>query len=140
MSKSCIKTILIVFFGVRGIVHFELVPQDDTVNSAFRLQVLERLKRQVTRERADIKNTVKLHNNNAPSYIAFIVNNFLALNNTLVDFQLSTAPTWFCAYFFFLIEERTESKALGIREKNRKTCYIVPKNHSVEEFQGPFQV
>jgi len=44
MSKSRIKTMLIVFFDARGIVHFEFVPQGETVNSAFYLEVLKRLK------------------------------------------------------------------------------------------------
>lgn len=44
-SKSRIKTMLIVFFDVRGIVHFEFVPQEQTVNAAFYLEVLRRLKR-----------------------------------------------------------------------------------------------
>ncbi|XP_011699262.1 PREDICTED: putative uncharacterized protein FLJ37770, partial [Wasmannia auropunctata] len=49
MSKSRIKIMLIVFFDVRGIVHYEFVPQGQTVNSAFYLNVLKRLKRRVAR-------------------------------------------------------------------------------------------
>ncbi|UYV64519.1 SETMAR [Cordylochernes scorpioides] len=42
MSKSCIKTMIIVFFDIRGIVHCEFVPQGQTVNSAIYLEVLRR--------------------------------------------------------------------------------------------------
>ena len=92
MRKSRIKTMLIVFFDVRGIVHFEFVPQGQTVNSAFYLQVLKKLKRLVARVRADIKDTVKLHHDNAPSHTAFIVTNFLAWSNTPVVTQPLNSP------------------------------------------------
>ncbi|UYV71456.1 hypothetical protein LAZ67_8003305 [Cordylochernes scorpioides] len=84
MSKSRIKTMIIVFFDIRGIVHCEFVPQGQTVNSAFYLEVLRRLKRRIPRVRTDIKDTVKLHHDNATSHIAFIITNFLARSNTPV--------------------------------------------------------
>ncbi|UYV76833.1 hypothetical protein LAZ67_14002137, partial [Cordylochernes scorpioides] len=84
MSKSCIKTIIIVFFDIRGIVHCEFVPQGQTVNSAFYLEVFRRLKRRIARVRTDIKDTVKLHHDNATSHTAFIITIFLARSNTPV--------------------------------------------------------
>ncbi|UYV75692.1 hypothetical protein LAZ67_13001035 [Cordylochernes scorpioides] len=84
MSKSRIKTMIIVFFDIRGIVHCEFVPQGQTVNSAFYLEVLRRLKRRIARVRTDIKNTVKLHHDNATSHTAFIITNFLSRSNTPV--------------------------------------------------------
>jgi hypothetical protein len=35
MSRSSTKTMLIVFFDIRGIVHREFVPQGQTVNTKF---------------------------------------------------------------------------------------------------------
>ncbi|GFS80586.1 protein GVQW3 [Trichonephila clavipes] len=84
MSKSRIKKIIIVFFDIRGIVHCEFVPQGQTVNSAFYLEVLRRLKRRIARVRADIKDTAKLHHDNATSHTAFIIINVLARSNTSV--------------------------------------------------------
>ncbi|UYV74734.1 YTHDF2 [Cordylochernes scorpioides] len=84
MSKSRIKTMIIVFFDIRGIVHCEFVPQGQTVNSAFYLEVLRRLKRRIARVRTDIKDTVKLHHDNATIHTAFIITNFLAQSNTPV--------------------------------------------------------
>ncbi|UYV72490.1 hypothetical protein LAZ67_9003364 [Cordylochernes scorpioides] len=66
MSKSRIKTMIIVFFDIRGIVH------------------CERSKRRIARVRTDIKDTVKLHHDNAISHTAFIITNFLARSNTPV--------------------------------------------------------
>ncbi|UYV78357.1 hypothetical protein LAZ67_16001064 [Cordylochernes scorpioides] len=102
MSKSRIKTMIIVFFDIRGIVHCEFVPQGKTVNSAFYLEVLRRLKRWIARVRTDIKDTVKLHHDNATSHTAFIITNFLARSNTPViphpPYSLDLAP---CDFFLF---------------------------------------
>ncbi|UYV82119.1 hypothetical protein LAZ67_21000950 [Cordylochernes scorpioides] len=118
MSKSRIKTMIIVFFDIRGIVHCEFVPQGQTVNSAFYLEVLKRLKRQIARVRTDIKDTVKLHHDNATSHTAFIITNFLARSNT---------PT----------QERDERKTLGNRGKHPTPCYNVPEKHSCRGVSGP---
>ncbi|UYV67061.1 hypothetical protein LAZ67_4003788 [Cordylochernes scorpioides] len=117
MSKSRIKTMIIVFFDIRGIVHCEFVPQGQTVNSAFYLEVLRRLKRRIARVRTDIKDTVKLHHDNATSHTAFIITNFLAQSNT---------PT----------QERDEKKTLGNRGKHPTPCYNVPEKHSCRGVSG----
>ncbi|UYV80229.1 hypothetical protein LAZ67_18002090 [Cordylochernes scorpioides] len=65
MSKSRIKTMIIVFFDIRGIVH-----------------CAQEIKRRIARVRTDIKDTVKLHHDNATSHTAFIITNFLARSNT----------------------------------------------------------
>jgi hypothetical protein len=41
--KSNVKTMLISFFDANGIVYLEFVPNGETVNQAFYLQVLKRL-------------------------------------------------------------------------------------------------
>jgi hypothetical protein len=43
MSKSMIKTMLICFFNIRGIIHFEFIPKGTTVNQTFCVEVLKRL-------------------------------------------------------------------------------------------------
>ncbi|UYV82145.1 hypothetical protein LAZ67_21001130 [Cordylochernes scorpioides] len=114
MSKSRIKTMIIVFFDIRGIVHYvrtsmvliswrndlevglgppQFVPQGQTVNSAFYLEVLRRLKRRIARVRTDIKDTVKLHHDKATSHTAFIITNFLPRSNTSVIPHPLTVPT-----------------------------------------------
>jgi hypothetical protein len=42
MSKSKIKTMLICFFNIRVIIHFEFVPEGTTVNHTFYMEVLKR--------------------------------------------------------------------------------------------------
>ena len=43
-SKSRVKTMLLTFFDIRGIAHYEFVPTGQTVNQVYYLKVLERLR------------------------------------------------------------------------------------------------
>ncbi|GFW04448.1 mariner mos1 transposase [Trichonephila clavipes] len=108
MSKSRIKTMIIVFFDNRGIVNWEFVPQGQTVNPAFYLEMLRRLKRRIARVRADIKDTVKRHHDNATSHTAFIITNFLAPNNTPVIPHPSYSPDLAPCVFFFCFRDSRE--------------------------------
>jgi len=45
MSKSKIKTMVIVFFDIRGLVHHKFVPYGITTNAKFYVEVLKRLKK-----------------------------------------------------------------------------------------------
>lgn len=141
MSKSRIKTMLIVFFDVRGIVHFEFVPQGETVNSAFYLEVLKRLKRRVARVRADIKDAIKLHHDNAPSHTAFIVANYLVRSNTPVVPQPPYSPDLApCDFFLFpRLKRELKGKHWESVENIHKHVTRILKDIPVEEFQHAFQ-
>ena len=43
-SKSRVRTMLLPFFDIRGIVHYEFVPTGQTVNQVYYLEVLEGLR------------------------------------------------------------------------------------------------
>jgi hypothetical protein len=43
MSKSKIKTMLVFLFNIRGIIHFEFVPEGASVNQTFYMEVLKGL-------------------------------------------------------------------------------------------------
>jgi len=79
-SKSRVKTILLTFFGIRGIVHYEFVPTGQTVNQVYYLEVLERLRDKVGRKRPElsVKNSWILHQDNAPAHTALSVREFIA--------------------------------------------------------------
>jgi len=77
--RSKVKLMLIDFFDMENIVRYEYVPQGQTVNQQFYLQVLKRLKLAVSRKRPQ-KRAVgvwTLHHENAPAHTAHSIQVFL---------------------------------------------------------------
>jgi hypothetical protein len=52
------KAVLITFFDIKVIVHFEFIPQGQTVNQAHYVQILKRLRETVCRKRPELWPTV----------------------------------------------------------------------------------
>ena len=79
-SRSKIKTMLIIFFEIRGVIHHEYVPAGRTVNAKFKVEVLKRLREHVRRARPELwaENAWILHQDNAPSDSALDTHEFLA--------------------------------------------------------------
>ena len=79
--KSIVKTTLICFFDIKGLVHFEFVPQGQTVNQQFCLEV-QRLRDAVRRKRPKFWRSGEwlLHHDNAPAHTALSVRQFLMKN------------------------------------------------------------
>jgi len=77
MSKSKIKSMLIFFLTVRGSSTKKFVPPGQTVNQTFYREVLERLRKRVTRVRPGIARTWMLHHDNATCHTAVSIKNFL---------------------------------------------------------------
>jgi len=73
MNRSRVKTMIIVFFDSRGIVHKEFVPTGQTVNHAFYKDVLEQLRKQVKRVRRDIADDWVLQHDNTPAHTALSI-------------------------------------------------------------------
>ncbi|XP_039314693.1 protein GVQW3-like [Solenopsis invicta] len=141
MSKSRIKTMLIVFFDVRGIVHHEFVPTGTTVNAAFYLEVLKKLKKRVTRCRSDIKNAWKLHHDNAPSHSAFVVNDFLAKTHTPLVSQPPYSPDLAPADFFLFprLKQGLKGKHWGTITNIQAHVTSALKDIPEKAFQDAFQ-
>jgi len=78
--RSNVKTMFIVFFDVRGIVHLEFVPPGQTVNQELYLGVLGRLRENVGRKHPELWRSGDwfLHHDNAPAHIALSVTWYLA--------------------------------------------------------------
>ena len=81
MSRSRVKTMIIVYFDSRGIVHKEFVPPGQTVNHVFYKDVLERLWKQVQRVRRDIADDWVLQHSNTPANTALSIREFLEKKN-----------------------------------------------------------
>ncbi|KAJ4428812.1 hypothetical protein ANN_25805 [Periplaneta americana] len=84
--RSNVKTMLIYFFDVNGIVHKEFVPPGQTVNQHFYLDVLRRLRESVRRKLYEMwrNGNWLLHHDNAPAHTALTVRQFLTNNMVLV--------------------------------------------------------
>ena len=110
--KSNIKTMLIVFFDIDGLVHREFVPTGQMVNKEFYKTVLQRLRDAVRRHRPEkwrFGNWI-LHHDNAPAHAhrAVTTNEFLAKHNILLlpqpPYPLDLAA---CDFFFFPQRKKT---------------------------------
>jgi len=53
-SRSATKSMLIMFFDIRAIVHHEFVPEGQTVNAEFYCNVLRRLREDIQRKRPEL--------------------------------------------------------------------------------------
>ena len=79
-SRSATKSMLIVFFDTRGIVHHEFVPEGQTVSAKFYCNVLHRPREDIRRKRPELwcEGNWLLHDDNAPSHRAVVTREYLA--------------------------------------------------------------
>ena len=79
-SRSATKSMLIMFFDIRGIVHYEFVPEGQPVNAEFYCNVLRRLREDIRGKRPELwcAGNWLLHDDNAPSHGALVTREFLA--------------------------------------------------------------
>jgi len=103
--KSNVRTMLIAFFDIDGLVHHEYVPRGQTVNKELYKTVLQCLQDAVHRhclQKWRSRNWI-LHHDNAPAHRAVTTNEFLAKHNLLSlphpPYSPDLAP---CNFFFFL--------------------------------------
>jgi len=81
--KSNVKTVLIAFFDIDRLVHYEYVPRGRTVNKEFYKTVLQRLRDALRRHRPEKWRSGNwiLRRDNAPAHRAVTKNEFVAKHN-----------------------------------------------------------
>jgi hypothetical protein len=72
------KTVLIIFFDIKGNVHFECIPHGQTLNQANYMEILKRLREAVRGKRPELwPNDWILHHDNATAHKAPSVKQFV---------------------------------------------------------------
>jgi len=102
--RSNIKSMLIIFFDIRGIVHKEFVPPGQTVNGNFYCEVLRRLRENVRRKWPEMWKNGEwlLHHDNAPANTSLLVREFLTKNNmTTVPHPAYSPDLAPCIFYMF---------------------------------------
>lgn len=141
--KSNVKTMLICFFDVRGVVHMEFVPPGQTVNQAFYLEVLKRLRNSVRQKRPDLWETKEwfFHHDNAPAHAALSVRQFLAKNGMTplphAPYSPDLAP---CDFFLFprMKKDMKGHRFSDVEEVKKKTRMELAAIQT-DEFERCFQ-
>ena len=141
MSKSRIKSMLIVFFDSKGIVHREFLPSGQTVNAAFYVEVLQRLRIRVARVRPEIADEWILHHDNALSHSSIMVREFLAKKKIPTLPQPPYSPDLAPADFFLFprLKSCMKGKHFGTTENVQAAVTTTLKDISIQEFQASFQ-
>ena len=122
MSRSRLKTMIIVFFDSRGMVHKEFAPPGQTVNHALYKDILERLRKWVQRVRRGIADDWVLQNDNAPAHTALSIREFLTKKNIPVlphsPYSPDLAP---CDFFLFpKLKSKLKGHHFGTMENIQK--------------------
>jgi hypothetical protein len=74
MQKPQMKAMLITFFSIKDIIHFQFIPHGRTVTQAYCVEVLKRLHEAVHRQRPELSpKDLILHYDNAPSHMMLSV-------------------------------------------------------------------
>ncbi|GFV74843.1 uncharacterized protein TNCV_1040811 [Trichonephila clavipes] len=141
MSKSRMKAMLMIFFDKNGVVHLEFVPEGQTVNGAFYVEVLKKLKRRVNGVRPEISTNWKLHHDNAPSHTFFVVTEHLTKNGIVTIPQPPYSPDLAPADFFFFPIVKTTLKGChhGTLDDVKRACTHALKDILVGDFQEAYE-
>jgi len=142
-SKSRVKTTLLTFFDIRGIVHYEFVPTGQTVNQIYYLEVIEKLHEKVRRKWPEhfANNSWILYDDNAPAHTALSVGEFSATKQITVLKHPAYSPNLAPNDFFLfpkmeILKGRDFDDTDDIRSNTTATLKVIPQNQFQNCFEG----
>jgi hypothetical protein len=92
MSTSQIKTLPITSLHIKGTVHFEFIPQGQTVNRTYHMEILKRLREAMPRKGPELwPNDWILHQDSASAHKALSVKQFRA-QNSITEMERPLVP------------------------------------------------
>jgi histone-lysine N-methyltransferase SETMAR len=135
------KTMLITFSDVKGIVHYEFILQGYTLNEAYYTEILKRLREAVHRKRSELlpKDWI-LHHDNALAPTALSVKQFLAQKLITEMKHPPYSPSLASNYFWLF--PKTNCALVGRifqDTENIKDVTMALKAIPQQEFQKSFQ-
>jgi len=138
-----VKVMLIVFFNMEGTVYSEYVPQGQTVNQQFYLQVLKRLRLAVSHKRPQKWEVVAraLHHDNAPAHTEHSIQVFLANHGFPVIQQPPYSPDMAPCDFWLFPQLKTVMKGKrfedidAIKKNAMSILNTIPKDTFKKCFQ-----
>jgi histone-lysine N-methyltransferase SETMAR len=137
--RSNVKSMLIVFSDIQGIIHKEFVPPVQTVNGKFYCEVLKWLRVGIWRKRPDKwkKNNWLLHHDNAPAHTSLIVQQFLTSKNiTVIPHPPHSPDLAPCDFFLFpKMKLRLKGRRFDTTEEIHTESKVVINTLIFENFQ-----
>lgn len=111
-QKSKVKTMVIVFFDSKGLIHHEFVPQGQTVNAKFYLEVMKRLVHRIRRIHPEYQDPGIwcLSHDNAPGHTATLLTRYYAANQITVLSHPPYSPDLAPADFFLFPKLKLKMK------------------------------
>lgn len=141
--RSNVKAMLITFFDFRGIVHREWVPQGQTINQHYYLEVMKRLRENVRKKRPDSwkSGSWMLHHDNAPAHSSLLIRQFLAKNQTPVVPQPPYSPDLApCDFFLFpKLKSTLKGRRFQTIDDIKQNTEIDLKDIPISAYQECFQ-
>jgi len=134
---------LIVFSDMEGTVHYEYIPQGQTVNQQFYLQVLKHLRLAVSRKRPQKRaaHAWALHHNNAPAHTTHSIQVFLASHGIPVVQQPPYSPDMAPCDFWLFPQLKTVLKGKSFEDIDTIKKNVTSKLNTIpkDSFQKSFQ-
>jgi len=134
---------LIAFFDWQGLVHYEYVPQVQTVNKKYYLEVMKRLRAAVSRKRPEMwqNGKWKFHHDNAPAHTSLVMITHFAKNGTTVIPQPPYSPDVAPADIFLFpkLKSTLKGRRFDSIEDIKKNCTADLKRIPKKAFQKAFE-